>query len=143
MRACFTLAVASGSLASAGCESPTSKAPARAVSQHRAKPLKPAPLVVAKPTPPEATHSDLPGADKLPEAAGKILVLSACTTCHTPDLLASQRLTPEQWAGKVTKMQGWGAIVSPADVETMANYLATNFGPEVPDPELVRVPAPL
>jgi len=130
-------------LAMVGCDSPSAPVPTQAVSHKQAKPLaKPITLAKAKPTP-TAMHSDLPGADQLPEAAGKVLVLSACTTCHTPDLLASQRLTPEQWAGKVTKMQGWGAVVSEADVATMANYLATNFGPDVPDPELARVPPPL
>ncbi len=94
-------------------------------------------------SPSAASAPNTPGADALPEGEGRMIVLSACGQCHTPDLIASQRLTPAQWSGKVEKMQGWGAILGDAQARALTSYLAASFPADAPDPTPPRVRAPL
>jgi len=63
-------------------------------------------------------------------AEGKALVVNACQSCHTEEMLAQQRLTAAQWTKVVTKMAGWGANLEPAETTTLVTYLAATYGPD-------------
>ena len=46
-----------------------------------------------------------------PRAEG--LIIARCSVCHSPDLIAQQRLSRDRWRVTVEKMQHWGAQISP------------------------------
>ncbi len=55
------------------------------------------------------------------------LVTMDCLPCHDELMLAQQRLTPKQWAAVVKKMQGWGSIIPPENVDMVVDYLAKRY----------------
>ena len=62
-------------------------------------------------------------------AEAKALVEKTCgMSCHTTDVLASQRTDEKGWNAIVQNMVARGARASDAEVKTIVNYLATNFG---------------
>jgi hypothetical protein len=73
-----------------------------------------------------------------PEAPGKPLppgpmqakVKAACTSCHNAGRITEQHLTRPQWADKLSKMEGLGAVISDSDRKGMLDYLTRNFGPD-------------
>lgn len=66
-----------------------------------------------------------------PPGPGARLV-SRCLICHNGEMVASQRLTPDQWSKEVAKMTGWGAPLDAAEQKVLAAYLASHYGPDVP-----------
>jgi cytochrome c oxidase cbb3-type subunit 3 len=72
-------------------------------------------------------------ADAAPRASGRAgaeLVTQACLACHSEEMLAQQRLPRDKWGAEVKKMVGWGAAVSPGDVDVLADHLAALYGPD-------------
>jgi len=67
---------------------------------------------------------------QLPDTKGKAEIEHACYTCHSPDLLAQQRLTPKQWTATVEKMMRWGAELKESDKQVVIDYLSRHFGPD-------------
>lgn len=57
----------------------------------------------------------------------------ACATCHGTDLIAQQRLTPEQWEAVVQKMVGWGALLPPGEAAPLAAGLAGAYPVDAPE----------
>jgi mono/diheme cytochrome c family protein len=74
---------------------------------------------------------------------GRPLVRNACLSCHSEEMLAQQRLTPEQWAKVVTKMVGWGANLEPGDTAALTAWLSTTYGVDAGPytPEMIGVDA--
>lgn len=66
----------------------------------------------------------------LPEGQGVEVVRAKCLTCHEADLITQQRLSRPGWVREVEKMVRWGAAVSDAEKEAMADYFAAHFGPQ-------------
>ena len=64
----------------------------------------------------------------LPEGAGKDVVVSACTTCHTADRIVALKLTEAGWRIAVRQMIEEGASFNPGDLETIIAYLVKNLG---------------
>ena len=64
----------------------------------------------------------------LPEGAGKDVVVSACTTCHTADRIVALKLTEAGWRIAVRQMIEEGASLNPGDIETIIAYLVKNLG---------------
>jgi len=64
----------------------------------------------------------------LPAGKGVEAVRAKCLVCHEADLITQQRLARAGWVREVDKMIRWGAAVSDAEKEEMADYLAANFG---------------
>ena len=69
-------------------------------------------------------------AKNLPEGKGKEIVGIVCQHCHALGAVTSLKLTLEVWRGLVQEMVSNGAPLQEEDVETVAQYLAKNFGPE-------------
>ncbi len=68
-------------------------------------------------------------ADELPDGKGKALVRTACSQCHSADLLLDQPRSREGWTDVVSQMVGNGAQLSDDDFNVVIDYLATNLGP--------------
>jgi mono/diheme cytochrome c family protein len=68
-------------------------------------------------------------APALPAGEGRDIVAVACTQCHTLNPLTALRDGPVGWKRHVYNMVIRGAQLSPRDVDTVLQYLNTNFGP--------------
>jgi cytochrome c5 len=68
-------------------------------------------------------------AQTLPSGEGRDIVAVACTQCHTLNPLTAMRDGPVGWKRHVYNMVIRGAQLSPRDVDTVLQYLNTNFGP--------------
>jgi cytochrome c5 len=68
-------------------------------------------------------------APALPSGEGRDIVAVACTQCHTLNPLTMMRDGPIGWKRHVYNMVIRGAQLSPPDVDTVLQYLNTNFGP--------------
>ncbi len=67
---------------------------------------------------------------QLRDAPGKDKAMQ-CTACHSVDYIPmnSRFLDKAGWAAEVNKMiSAFGAPIAKEDVETIANYLAQNYG---------------
>lgn len=68
----------------------------------------------------------------LPEGRGKVVMEQMCVSCHTLSVVTSKRASPAEWSTLVQQMVARGAVGSDADVATLTQYLAKNFGPGAP-----------
>ena len=66
-----------------------------------------------------------------PRAEG--LIIARCSVCHTPDLIAQQRLSVERWNATVEKMMHWGAEITKEEAELLVRYLSARYHPGAPD----------
>jgi competence protein ComEA len=62
---------------------------------------------------------------------GKALVERTCTKWHALTSTLKQRNTRAGWSAIVDDMVARGAEVSDAEIDTIIDYLAKNFGPKV------------
>ena len=54
----------------------------------------------------------------------------SCTPCHSLRLVHSQRLSPAAWDKELTKMIGWGTVVS--NRQLLLDYLSQEYGVSKP-----------
>ena len=66
----------------------------------------------------------------LPDAPGKDITVKVCATCHAAETVASVRHTPEGWRDVITKMVAAGAEGTEQELETVFQYLSTQFPAE-------------
>lgn len=66
-------------------------------------------------------------ASLFPTGPGHDTTLRICSTCHSPEIAARQRLNPEAWKAVVGQMAGLGAPGTDAELAEIATYLATSF----------------
>lgn len=59
----------------------------------------------------------------------EMLILARCAVCHTPDLIAQQRLSAERWTATVEKMVQWGAQLTPDETDQLISYLSRRYAP--------------
>lgn len=78
---------------------------------------------------PSASSSSAP---VVSEAAGRALVTNNCTSCHTEEMVAQQRLTAKQWDKVIKKMHDWGSPVEPENIEPLIAYLAATYNLATP-----------
>ena len=67
------------------------------------------------------------GVHGLPPGAGRETVIRVCSGCHSPDVVASQHLSPEEWYDLVQVMAGRGATATDAEFNQITVYLAKSF----------------
>jgi cytochrome c553 len=70
-------------------------------------------------------------ASPLPAAPAREAMLRVCSTCHSPDIVAQQRLAPDGWKDLVNKMADQGATASEAELAEITAYLSASFPPDV------------
>jgi competence protein ComEA len=63
----------------------------------------------------------------LPDAPGRDVTLKLCSNCHAADTVASVRHTPEGWREVIDRMVAAGAKGSERELETVFQYLSTQF----------------
>ena len=68
-------------------------------------------------------------APALPAGEGRDIVAVACTQCHALTPLVGMRDGPVGWKRHVYNMVLRGAQLPPRDIDTVLQYLNTNFGP--------------
>jgi mono/diheme cytochrome c family protein len=68
--------------------------------------------------------------DELPEGEGKKILQAQCTSCHELTEVTKFRgyYNRKQWRDIVVTMVEYGADLKPAEIETVADYLATHLG---------------
>ncbi|MBI3356026.1 MAG: c-type cytochrome, partial [Nitrospirae bacterium] len=66
-----------------------------------------------------------------PRAEG--LIIARCSVCHSPDLIAQQRLPRDRWESTVEKMMHWGTELSKDEADVLTRYLAARYHPGAPD----------
>jgi Quinohemoprotein amine dehydrogenase A, alpha subunit, haem binding len=69
--------------------------------------------------------------DPLPPGDGHDLVAVACSQCHFLSTIAKIRDGAPGWRLYVNNMVLRGAQLTPAEVDTVVNYLALNLGPGI------------
>ena len=74
----------------------------------------------------------------LPGGPGKEAVTAACIGCHEASRLIGSGYTPQDWRNIVAMMRNVGAPIPPEQVDTITNYLSTNFPPK-PQPPAVAL----
>ena len=67
---------------------------------------------------------------RLPDVAGKDVVVRVCTKCYGPGNIAKKRLNREDWDDQVADMVERGAIATPEELAAVVDYLTANFGPD-------------
>jgi competence protein ComEA len=74
-----------------------------------------------------------PGTDdlkRLPDVAGKDVVVRVCTKCHGSGNIAKKRLNRDDWDDQVADMVERGAKATPEELAAVVDYLTANFGPD-------------
>jgi len=64
----------------------------------------------------------------LPEGTGRAAFQRICGVCHSVNVATSQRMTRAEWSGVVNDMVSRGAQGTSGELESIVNYLSTNFG---------------
>ncbi len=63
----------------------------------------------------------------LPDAPGRDITVKLCAGCHAAETVASVRHTPEGWRDVIAKMVAAGAEGTEQELETVFQYLSTQF----------------
>jgi hypothetical protein len=58
---------------------------------------------------------------------GQTLMLERCSVCHSTDRVISAHKTAAGWKISVDRMIAHGAQLTPAEEQTLVDYLAVNF----------------
>ena len=66
-------------------------------------------------------------AQQLPEGAGKEILEKQCSTCHTLEVIVSQRNDATEWKRLVMDMIDRGAEITDEQVPVVVEYLAVNW----------------
>lgn len=73
----------------------------------------------------------VPGAELLPQGAGRDTTLRVCTGCHAPDVIVGRVQKSAPWSDVVQAMVEKGAEATPEEVAQIAAYLKKAL-PETP-----------
>ena len=66
-------------------------------------------------------------ADKLPEAPGKAVLTTMCTSCHGTDVITDAPRTVPSWIDTVLSMKDFGAQGSDEDWKAVTDYIVVNL----------------
>ncbi|HKZ78085.1 MAG TPA: hypothetical protein VJ124_07145 [Pyrinomonadaceae bacterium] len=90
-----------------------------------------APLVMnvqTGPHPGAATQNPMMTAERLPEGAGKAILLNSCTSCHELSKTTDVRKSETGWRGNVKDMIRLGADLNSKEESVLVAYLSKHFG---------------
>ena len=96
---------------------------------------------VAAPVLGAATPLRAQTASALPPGEGRDLVATACSQCHTLNVIMAGRDGPVGWKKHVYNMVLRGAQLTPREADTVIQYLITNFGPGAPAAAAAALPS--
>lgn len=63
---------------------------------------------------------------------GKTLLAGKCFQCHNEAMFRDQRQDRRAWESTLYRMVGRGALWTREEIVSMADYLATDYGPQSP-----------
>jgi hypothetical protein len=69
-----------------------------------------------------------PGA---PAHKGKEILMAKCFQCHTDAMWRDQRQNGRAWEATLYRMVGRGGLWTTEEIKQMADFLGTEFGPDV------------
>src|SRR3954447_10108001 len=72
------------------------------------------------------------GAQQAQEHKGLTVLKSKCFQCHTDSMWRDQRQDTRAWEATLYRMVGRGGLWTTEEIKLMADYLGTDFGPNVP-----------
>jgi len=70
------------------------------------------------------------GAQQPAPNPGRDAVMSKCFQCHTDAMFRDQRQDRRAWEATIYRMIGRGGLYTADEIKLMADYLATDFGPD-------------
>jgi competence protein ComEA len=76
---------------------------------------------------PAAAVSGQTAGARLPEAPGKKVVMTVCTTCHDTDVITDGPRTVPVWIDTVRSMRDFGAELTDEQLKTVTDYLLVNL----------------
>jgi len=68
----------------------------------------------------------------LPAGPGRVTVHTACLSCHDSWPIISARQSDAQWKETISKMEHWGAKLTPRERAIVLRYVSTNFSASMP-----------
>jgi hypothetical protein len=71
------------------------------------------------------------GAQQASEHRGLTIVRDKCFQCHNDSMWRDQRQDARNWEATLYRMVGRGALWTTEEIKQMADYLGTDFGPNV------------
>ena len=80
-----------------------------------------------------AQEDDLATVSKALALRAEGLIIARCSVCHSPDLIAQQRLPRARWEATVEKMQHWGTEISNDEADLLKRYRSARYHPGAPD----------
>ena len=75
----------------------------------------------------EADAMQVQLAQPLSDDDGAELFGTACASCHSSELIAGSRISPQGWITEITKMRKWGALVDAEQIAPFAAWLAQKY----------------
>jgi len=85
-------------------------------------------LAHAQDKPAASAAAPAPAAEA-PVPPGKALLAAKCFQCHNDAMFRDQHQDRRAWEATLYRMVGRGALWTKDEIRTMADYLATDFGP--------------
>jgi competence protein ComEA len=82
-------------------------------------------------------------ASALPDGSGKDLTVQICGKCHSPERVASLHQSRRGWAMTIARMVNMGAGGTDEQLNSILDYLATNFPPPPPAPININTATPV
>src|SRR5262245_17998386 len=73
---------------------------------------------------PNSPRSSAP-AQQLPDAEGRAILQRSCTQCHDLQTAIGKTVSRQEWTDIITRMVGAGASITPAEQQTLVQYLTT------------------
>src|SRR5258708_4058492 len=70
---------------------------------------------------------------------GRDMVMGKCFQCHTDAMFRDHRQDRRGWEATIYRMVGRGGLWTQDEIKTMADYFATDFGPNA-KPAAARTP---
>ena len=64
-----------------------------------------------------------------PAGAGREIADRACLMCHSAALTTQQAKDSTGWEKTLGQMQKWGVVLTPAEHDTLRQFLVIHFGP--------------
>ncbi len=68
------------------------------------------------------------GEDSLPAGEGRQVLSRTCVKCHNLSLVTASRKSEDEWVKTIARMVSYGTALAPSEQQTLARYLARNFG---------------
>ena len=66
---------------------------------------------------------------QFPDGAGRPLAERYCAICHAPTLVTQQAKDSTGWEKTLGQMEKWGIKPTPAEHDSLRDYLVSHFGP--------------